>query len=65
MRLRERLFQWLPELRDGEPTLAASVEQATSFEAWDRLRNDQRLSRPKAQSAMNFTTESLLKRLEE
>jgi len=65
LRLRERLLHWLPELRDAPPALIETLDQATSFEAWDRLRNDQRLSRPRAQAAMNFATESLLKRLEE
>ncbi len=64
-RLRERLLHWLPELCDAPAALAAALEQATSFEAWDRLRNDQRLPRPKAQAAMSFATESLLARLEE
>ena len=36
-----------------------------AFEAWDRLRNDQRLSRPRAKAAMNFATASLLERLDE
>ena len=64
-RLRERLLHWLPELSSAPPALVEALEQATSFEAWDRLRNDQRLSRPRAQAAMNFATESLLRRLEE
>lgn len=64
-RLRERLLYWFPELSDAPPALVHALEQATSFEAWDRLRNDQRLSRPRAQAAMNFATESLLARLDE
>jgi hypothetical protein len=64
-RLRERLLQWLPELSDAPPALVEALDQALSFEAWDRLRNDQRLSRPRAQAAMKFATESLLRRLEE
>ncbi len=65
VRLRDRLLQWLPELRDAPPALVEALDQATSFEAWDRLRSDQRLSRPRAQAAMNFATASLLNRLEE
>lgn len=65
VRLREGLLDWLPELRDAPPALIEAFDQAISFEAWDRLRNDQRLSRPRAQAAMNFAAESLLKRLEE
>jgi AcrR family transcriptional regulator len=45
-RLRERLLHWLPELSNTPPELIEALDQATSFEAWDRLRNDQRLSRP-------------------
>lgn len=65
VRLRERLLHWLPELGDAPPALVEALDQALSFEAWDRLRNDQRLSRPRTQAAMNFAAESLLKRLEE
>jgi len=65
VRQRERLFHWLPELRDAQPVLLEALDQATSFEAWDRLRIDQRLSRPRAQAAVAFATESLLDRLEE
>jgi AcrR family transcriptional regulator len=64
-RLRERLLHWLPELNDAPPVLLEALDQATSFEAWDRLRNDQRLSRPRAEAVMKLATESLLSRLEE
>lgn len=64
-RLRERLQHWLPELSDAPPALLEALDQATSFEAWDRLRNDQRLSRPKAEAVMKLATESLLSRLKE
>ena len=64
-RLRERLLHWLPELRDAPPELVEAVDQATSFEAWDRFRSDQRLSRPRARAAVGFATESLLNRLEQ
>lgn len=64
VRLRERLLHWLPELRSAPPALVEALDQATSFEAWDRLRNDQRLSRSRAHAAMHFATASLLKRLE-
>jgi len=62
VRLRERLLSWLPELRDAPAALVDAFEQATSFEAWDRLRNDQRLSRPRAQAAMTVATAALLDR---
>jgi AcrR family transcriptional regulator len=64
VRLRERLLRWLPELRDAQSALVEALDQATSFEAWDRLRSDQRLSRPRAQAAMECATEAILKALE-
>ena len=63
--LRERLLRWLPELRDATADLVEALDQATSFEAWDRLRNDQRLSRPRAQAAMHCATQALVEKLED
>jgi hypothetical protein len=65
VRLRERLLNWLPELRGAPPAVVDALEQATSFEAWDRLRNDQRLSRPRAQAAMTVATAALLAQLDQ
>lgn len=64
LRLRERLFHWLPELRDAKPALFEALDQTTSFEAWDRLRNDQRLSRPQALAAIEYATQVLVDELE-
>ncbi len=64
-RLRERLLRWLPELRDAQPALLEALDQATSFEAWDRLRGDQRQSRPRAQAAMAYATQALVTALED
>jgi AcrR family transcriptional regulator len=64
-RLRERLLRWLPELRDALPALIEALDQATSFEAWDRLRGDQRLSRPRAHAAMEYATQLLVNELED
>jgi len=64
VRLRERLLHWLPELRDATPALVEALDQATSFEAWDRFRFDQKLSRPRAQAAMECATEALVKTLD-
>ena len=64
VRLRERLLHWLPELSTASPVLVEALDQATSFEAWDRLRNDQRLSRRRAQATVHLAADSLLKRLE-
>ena len=65
VRLRERLLHWVPELSNAAPVLVEALDQAISFEAWDRLRNDQRLSRRRAQAAVHLTADSLLRRLEE
>ncbi len=64
LRLRERLLLWLPELRQAPAEVVEALDQATSFEAWDRLRSDQRLSRPRAQAAMLCATRALIDRLE-
>jgi hypothetical protein len=63
--LREQLQRWLPELRAAPADLIEALDQATSFEAWDRLRDDQRLSRPRAQTAMDRATGALVEELEE
>lgn len=65
LRLRERLGHWIPELRRAPAELVEALDQATSFEAWERLRVDQRLSRPRAQAAMHFAVRALVARLEE
>ena len=64
-RLRERLLCWLPELHSAQPALLEALDQATSFEAWDRLRGDQRLSRPRAHAAMEYATQLLVNELED
>jgi len=54
-----RLVRWLPEL-DGAPRdLLEAMDQATSYESWERLRLDQRLSRPRARAAMLCATRAL------
>ena len=63
--LRERLLRWLPELRGAPAEIVEALDQATSFEAWDRLRIDQRLSRPRAQATMHLATRALIDQLEE
>lgn len=63
--LRERLVRWFPELRQAPAELVDALDLATSFEAWDRLRVDQGLSRSRAQAAMQLTTRALLAQLEE
>ena len=63
--LRERLLLWLPELERAPAELVEALDQATSFEAWDRLRIEQRLSRPRAQSTLHFAARALVAQLEE
>ncbi len=58
--LRSELFRWLPELEPGVPALADALELSTSFEAWDRLRTDQRLSRLRAQAVVERIVIALL-----
>ncbi len=65
VRLRERLVRWLPELHDAPPALLEALDQVTSFEAWDRLRGDQRLSRPRAQAAMEYAARVLVNETED
>ena len=63
--LRARLLRWLPELRDAPDEVVEALDQAASFEAWDRLRSDQRLGRPRARAAMERSVRALLNELEE
>lgn len=50
--LRERLSRTLPELERVSPERRDALELLTSFEAWDRLRSDQRLGRDRAREVM-------------
>lgn len=50
--LRDDLAEWLPELRHAPADLVSALELVTSFEAWDRLRTEQRLGRERAQAAV-------------
>lgn len=58
--LRADLLRWLPELVSASSAVTDAIELATSFEAWDRLRSDQHLSRPRAQAAMEQAVHALL-----
>jgi AcrR family transcriptional regulator len=58
--LRSALHESLPELADAPPSLAEALDLATSFEAWDRLRTDQRLSRERAEDAVQCTVLGLI-----
>ena len=50
--LRADLNRRLPELSEADPDLAESLEVLTSFETWDRLREDQRLSPKRTQTVL-------------
>ncbi len=63
--LRARLLRWLPELRDAPDDLVEALDQVTSFEAWDRLRSDQRLGRVRARAAMERAVTALVHELED
>jgi len=50
--LRTDLLRWLPELRRAPVDLVEALDLALSFEAWDRLRTDQRLGRDRARAVL-------------
>jgi AcrR family transcriptional regulator len=50
--LRADLLRWLPELARAPTSLTDALELTTSFEAWDRLRTEQRLGRERAHAAV-------------
>ncbi len=50
--LRRDLRRWLPEVEPAEPEVAEGLEMALSFEAFNRLRIDQRLSARRAHNAI-------------
>jgi len=58
--LRADLLRWLPELRRAPADLVEALDLALSFEAWDRLRTDQRLGRGRARDALLRTVLALL-----
>jgi AcrR family transcriptional regulator len=50
--LRMELLRWVPELGRAPAAVVDALEVATSFEAWDRLRSEQGLTRARAQAAV-------------
>jgi AcrR family transcriptional regulator len=50
--LRADLMRWLPELRRAPASVVDALDLVTSFEAWDRLRTEQRLGRERTQAAV-------------
>jgi AcrR family transcriptional regulator len=61
--LRAELLRWLPELDRAPAPLVDAIELATSFEAWERLRIEQRLGRDRAQAAVRRIVAGLVKEL--
>jgi AcrR family transcriptional regulator len=51
-RLRTELRRWLPELEHAPGDLVEGLDLLTSFEAWDRLRSDQRLGPVRARDVL-------------
>ncbi len=58
--LRAGLLRWLPELATAPAEVRDGVELATSFEAWVRLRNEQRLGRARAVAVVEHLVTTLL-----
>ena len=50
--LRADLLRCLPELRRAPADVVEALDLALSFEAWDRLRAEQRLGSARAQAAV-------------
>ncbi len=49
---RRDLKRWLPELESATPDVADALEMALSFEAWDRMRCEQKLGTKRAANAV-------------
>lgn len=61
--LRAHLAAVFPELRGAPAAIAAALELALSFEAWDRLRCEQRLGPDRARAAMEQAALALVAHL--
>ncbi len=59
-RWRVDLLKWLPELVDGDDDRLEALDLFTSFEAWNRLRVDQRLGRDRTLEVIEATALALL-----
>ena len=60
-RMRKDLRRWFPELEHMDAPTVHALELVTSFEAWDRLRVDQRLGKQRAAEAMKRAMTALLR----
>jgi len=63
-RLRSDLVRALPELARARPDCLEALDLVTSFEAWDRLRSEQRLGRQRARAAIELAALAILRDLE-
>ncbi len=59
-RLRADLLKWLPELDGTDDDRLEALDLFTSFEAWNRLRVDQRLGRERTQEVIEAAALALL-----
>ena len=59
-RMSKDLRRWFPELEHVDAPTVHALELVTSFEAWDRLRTDQRLGKQRAADAMKQAMTALL-----
>src|SRR5262245_63730232 len=62
--LRADLRRWLPEVAVAPPAVAAALELLLSFEAWDRLRTEQRLGAERARQTVEHTVLALARELD-
>ena len=60
--LRAALLRALPELASAPAEWVEALDVLLSFEAWDRLRTDQRLSRERAEAALERAVLALVER---
>jgi AcrR family transcriptional regulator len=60
-RLRADMLALLPELESGPESRRDAVEMLVSFEAWDRLRGDQRLGRERTHAALEAAVLAILR----
>jgi len=59
-RMRADLLRWLPELADASDDQLEALDLFTSFDAWNRLRVDQRLGREQTQEVIEASVIALL-----
>ena len=62
---RADILFWLPEIKADDSPLLSALEVLLSFEAYERLHVDQKLSTRKAQATISLATRALLASLDE